>query len=53
MQQNDLLDILGDRITSQTDLAEKYSVHNLALTAKIIEAAAMQDPDIYQSSQTF
>jgi len=52
-QQNDLLDILGNRITSQADLAEKYSVHSLALTAKIIEAAAMHDPDIYQSSQTF
>jgi len=44
---------LGDCITSQADLAEKYSVHSLALTAKIIEAAAMHDPDIYQSSQTF
>jgi hypothetical protein len=52
-QQNDLLDILGNCITSQADLAGKYRVHSLTLTAKIIEAAAMHDPDIYQSSQTF
>ena len=52
-QQNDLLDILGDHIISQADLAKKYSVHSLTLTAKIIEAVVMHDPDIYQSSQTF
>jgi hypothetical protein len=40
-------------MASQADLTKKYSVHSLSLTAKIIEAAAMHDPDIYQSSQTF
>jgi hypothetical protein len=52
-QQSDLLDDLSDRIMAQPDLAEKLCVKGLALSAKIIEAAASQDTDLYRTAQTF
>jgi hypothetical protein len=42
-QQNDLLDILSDHITTQPALAEQLQVKGLALSTKIIEAAATQN----------
>jgi hypothetical protein len=52
-QQNDLLDILSDRITTQPALAERLQVRGLALSAKIIEAAATEDSAVYKATQTF
>lgn len=52
-QQNDLLDILSDHITAQPVLAEHLQVKGLALSAKIIEAAAMQNTTTYKTAQTF
>ena len=52
-QQNDLLDILSDRITAQPALAERLQVRGLTLSAKIIEVAATQDPATYKAAQTF
>jgi uncharacterized coiled-coil protein SlyX len=51
--QNDLLDELSGCITAQPDLAARLQVKNLALTAKIMEAAATQTADTYQTAQSF
>jgi hypothetical protein len=51
-QQNDLLDVLSDRIAAQPDLSDRLQVKNLVLSAKIMEAAA-QTADTYQMAQSF
>jgi hypothetical protein len=52
-QQNDLLNVLSDRINEQPGLAEHLHVQGLTLSTKIIEAAGTQDPVTYEASQTF
>lgn len=52
-QQNDLLDALSDRIMAQPDLAKRLRVKVLGLTTKIMEAAALIDPSLYQTTQAF
>jgi hypothetical protein len=52
-QQDDMLDNLSDRITAQPDLAAMMTVKNLALSAKILEAAAGKHTGTYQSAKTF
>lgn len=51
-QQNDLLDVLSDHIAAQPDLSDWLQAKNLALSAKIMEAAA-QTADTYQTAQSF
>jgi len=52
-QQDDMLDNLSDRITTQPDLVATMTVKNLALSAKILEAAAGKHTGTYQSAKTF
>jgi len=52
-QQDDMLDNLSDRITTQPDLVATMTVKNLALSAKILEAAAGKHTGTYQSANTF
>ena len=52
-QQNDLLDILSDRITAQPALAGCLQVKGLALSPKILQAVATQDTATYEAAQTY
>jgi hypothetical protein len=52
-QQNDMLDTLSDHITAQPELADRMHVNGLALSAKIMEAAVVQDGVTYQTAQSF
>jgi hypothetical protein len=48
-----MLDNLSDCIAAQPDLAATMTVKNLALSAKILEAAAGKHLGTYQSAKTF
>ena len=52
-QQSDFLDALSDHIGGQPDLVDRFCVKGLALSLKIIEAAATRDTNLYKTAWTF
>jgi hypothetical protein len=51
--QNDPLDELSNRITAWAHLTARLQVRNLSVIAKIMEAAATQTSNTYQTAQSF